>query len=38
VARWLGEGAARAISKVLHILLAAIAVTFIRRGVLEVWP
>ena len=37
VARWLGEGAARAISKVLHILLAAIAVTFIRRGVLAAW-
>jgi multiple antibiotic resistance protein len=38
VARGLGEGAARAITKVLHVLLAAIAVTFIRRGVLEVWP
>ena len=37
VARWLGEGAARAISKVLHILLAAIGVTFIRRGVLAAW-
>ena len=37
VARWLGEDAARAISKVLHILLAAIGVTFIRRGVLAAW-
>jgi multiple antibiotic resistance protein len=37
VARGLGEGAARAITKVLHILLAAIAVTFIRRGVLAAW-
>jgi multiple antibiotic resistance protein len=37
VARGLGEGAARATSKVLHILLAAIAVTFIRRGVLAAW-
>jgi multiple antibiotic resistance protein len=37
VARGLGEGAARAITKVLQILLAAIGVTFIRRGVLAAW-
>lgn len=37
VARGLGEGGARAITKVLHVLLAAIGVTFIRRGVLAAW-
>lgn len=37
VERVLGEGGCRAITKVLHVLLAAIAVTFIRRGVMAAW-
>jgi multiple antibiotic resistance protein len=34
--RWLGEGGARAASKVVSLLLAAIAVMMIRKGVTEV--
>jgi multiple antibiotic resistance protein len=37
VERVLGESGCRAITKVLHVLLAAIAVTFIRRGVIAAW-
>jgi multiple antibiotic resistance protein len=37
VERALGDAGCRAITKVLHVLLAAIAVTFIRRGVTAAW-
>jgi multiple antibiotic resistance protein len=37
VERVLGEAGCRAITKVLHVLLAAIAVTFVRRGVTAAW-
>jgi small neutral amino acid transporter SnatA (MarC family) len=33
----LGEAGCRTITNVLHILLAAIAVTFVRRGVTAAW-
>jgi multiple antibiotic resistance protein len=33
--RWLGEGGAKAISKIVSLLLAAIAVMMIRKGVVE---
>jgi multiple antibiotic resistance protein len=37
VARVLGDAGCRAVTKVLHVLLAAIAVTFVRRGVMAAW-
>ena len=37
VERLLGDAGCRAITKVLHVLLAAIAVTFVRRGVMAAW-
>jgi len=37
VERVLGEAGCRAITKVLQVLLAAIGVTFVRRGVLAAW-
>jgi multiple antibiotic resistance protein len=38
IAQVLGEAGCRAVTKVLHVLLAAIAVTFVRRGVMAAWP
>jgi multiple antibiotic resistance protein len=35
--RWLGEGGAQAVSKVVNLLLAAIAVMMIRRGIATLW-
>jgi small neutral amino acid transporter SnatA (MarC family) len=37
VERVLGEAGCRDITKVLHVLLAAIAVTFVRRRVTAAW-
>lgn len=37
IGRVLGEAGARAITKVLNLFLAAIAVTFVRRGVVAAW-
>ena len=37
IGRVLGEAGARAITKVFNLILAAIAVTFVRQGVLAAW-
>jgi multiple antibiotic resistance protein len=37
IGRVLGEAGSRAISKVFSLVLAAIAVTFIRQGVMAAW-
>jgi multiple antibiotic resistance protein len=38
IGRVLGEAGSRAISKVFSLVLAAIAVTFVRQGVMAAWP